>query len=198
MRPPPPPPPPTRPQAPTAKLPDPLSSFRRQSGEEVPFTEGIPRVRTPYASNAGEKTYFSSGAIPRSASTRDSTRSQGDTHKRSSGDETRHKSSSPVSRGSDAAGDSRPTSGEPHPHEGQRQERAKPFSLYSSGSSDESDVPLNPYGTRDSRRAKSSSSRPMAKPSSSWAKRGGQSKADDEPEKKRGSDPMYEFNSDTR
>ena len=70
-----PPPPPTAPPntAPpyTYQRADPASHFRsRYSDEEVPFSEGKPRPRMPYTTSTGEKTYISSEALKRSASTR--------------------------------------------------------------------------------------------------------------------------------
>jgi len=176
-RPPPPPPPPRpqppfQPQAPTAKKVDPPGSFRRQSGEDAPFTEGE-RVRTPYASNVGEKTYFSTDAMPRSASTKDSTKPRSETNKDSSG-----------------AGEDLP---DQNTNEGQR--KSKPFAMYSSSSSESStDVSTRSFRRAGRSQDKSSASRPMARPSGSWTNRGGQGKPDgpsQTPEQKHEDVPMY-------
>ena len=51
--------------------PDPLRAFRSQSGLDDPLSNSA-RVSTPYATAGGEKTYFSSTGLGRSASTRES------------------------------------------------------------------------------------------------------------------------------
>lgn len=90
--------------APTPPKPDPLAQFRSRSGEEVPFAEGSPRIRTPYTSLGGEKTYFSNEALRRSASTRDhSRRPQSSEHAAAPNgsprsNTARHRSASPNSR----------------------------------------------------------------------------------------------------
>lgn len=70
----PPPPPRPQPQAGTTRRSDPMRDFRQRSGDEVPFAEGSPRTSSPYASNAGERTYFVSEQLRRSESTRDHTK----------------------------------------------------------------------------------------------------------------------------
>ncbi|CAK3932848.1 Hypothetical predicted protein [Lecanosticta acicola] len=80
--PPPGPPPSTAPSSPTTTnarpFVDPLRPFRSREGEgEVPYAEGN-RARTPYTSFIGEKTQFSSEGLRRSASTRDTNRSNPD------------------------------------------------------------------------------------------------------------------------
>ncbi|KAF2093126.1 hypothetical protein NA57DRAFT_61650 [Rhizodiscina lignyota] len=51
--------------------PDPLKGFRTRTGTGAPFNEGSERKPTPYTTHSGEKTYFSSEELKRSASTRD-------------------------------------------------------------------------------------------------------------------------------
>ena len=55
-------------QAPTAKKPDPLRPFRSRDD----LTSNSERISTPYATAGGEKTYFSSTGLGRSASSRTS------------------------------------------------------------------------------------------------------------------------------
>jgi hypothetical protein len=90
------PPPPPRTNADTANM------FRAANGEEdVPFTEGA-RIRTPYTSHSGERTYFSNNeSIRRSASVREGAQGSGtSTPNRPSprGTNTRHRSHSPSGR----------------------------------------------------------------------------------------------------
>jgi len=199
MRPPPTPPPrqqpQSSPQAPTAKIPNPLSSFRRPSADEIPFSEGATRTRTPYASNAGEKTYFSSSSIPRSESTRDSTKLNDDARKQASTDGRRRRSSSLASGQANTAQDRRPKSenadGETQGGTSNRQP-SKPFAMYSSASSDQSDDDSS--GSDRSRKSHSkSSSRPraMAHPSSKWSKRGQSEGVATPAEKDKSENPMY-------
>ena len=70
----PPPPPRPQPQPGTTRKPNPMQDFRQRSRDEVPFTEGSPRTSSPYASNAGERTYLNSERLRRSESTRDRTK----------------------------------------------------------------------------------------------------------------------------
>ena len=51
--------------------PDPLRAFKAQTGFDDPLSNST-RVSTPYATTGGEKTYFSSTGLGRSASTRES------------------------------------------------------------------------------------------------------------------------------
>ncbi|KAI9811505.1 MAG: hypothetical protein M1832_000880 [Thelocarpon impressellum] len=77
-------PPPTPQRAPK---PDTLGQFKAQNADALdPHSPQSPRVRTPYSTKGGEKTYFSSGALGRSASTREPP------PRKSSG---RHRSASP-------------------------------------------------------------------------------------------------------
>jgi len=55
----------------TMKKPDPLGRFRSQPGDEDPSRGGKERISTPYATSGGERTYFSSSGLGRSASTRE-------------------------------------------------------------------------------------------------------------------------------
>ena len=66
------PPPPSRSGA-TAKKPDPFNAFKSTAGPENPFSKSG-RVSTPYATTGGEKTYFTSQGLGRSASWRESRR----------------------------------------------------------------------------------------------------------------------------
>ena len=63
-------PPPPKGQAPTAKKTDAASRFRGQPGLSNPFVNSE-RLSTPYATGGGERTYFSSSGLNRSASTRE-------------------------------------------------------------------------------------------------------------------------------
>ncbi|KAI4240127.1 MAG: hypothetical protein LQ352_007714, partial [Teloschistes flavicans] len=74
---PPPPPPTTAPnQNATRHRPDPLKSWRTQQGTDDPFTSSE-RISTPYATSGGEKTYFTSSELPRSANSRERPTSDG-------------------------------------------------------------------------------------------------------------------------
>ena len=53
------------------RKPDPLGRFKSQSGDEEVSRGGSDRVSTPYATSGGERTYFSSSGLGRSASTRE-------------------------------------------------------------------------------------------------------------------------------
>ena len=53
------------------RTPDPLGRFKSQSGNEDVSRGGADRISTPYATTGGEKTYFSSSGLGRSASTRE-------------------------------------------------------------------------------------------------------------------------------
>ncbi len=91
--------------------PDPLRAFRSQTGMDDPLS-GSARVSTPYATAGGERTYFSSTGLGRSASTReskdhgqwyDSEPNNGDTlhHRATSATSSRqHHSASPNTRNS--------------------------------------------------------------------------------------------------
>ncbi|KAL8628419.1 hypothetical protein Q9189_005879 [Teloschistes chrysophthalmus] len=70
-RPPPPPPPAATSQKATSHRPDPIKSWRTQQGTtDDPFTSSE-RISTPYATSGGEKTYFTSSELPRSANSRE-------------------------------------------------------------------------------------------------------------------------------
>ncbi|KAI4171586.1 MAG: hypothetical protein LQ343_004178 [Gyalolechia ehrenbergii] len=64
-----PPPPPANPRS-TPKRPDPVKAFKPQSGAEDPFASNE-RISTPYATRGGEKTYFTSTGLGRSATSRE-------------------------------------------------------------------------------------------------------------------------------
>ncbi len=89
----------------TDKL-DPLRRFKSNPQAEDPFGDGKPRISTPYATAGGEKTYFSSATLGRSASTREppnktewnGTQSRHDHGLSPPGHGERHRSSSPVRR----------------------------------------------------------------------------------------------------
>lgn len=106
-----PPPPPPRTNA------EPANMFRAASGEEdVPFTEGA-RLRTPYTSHSGERTYTSNNeSVRRSASVREGAPIPGtNTSNRPSprGANARHRSHSPSGRtstSSDAQNSPKPSS----------------------------------------------------------------------------------------
>lgn len=53
------------------RKPDPLGRFKSQSGDEDHSRSGADRMSTPYATSGGERTYFSSSGLGRSASTRE-------------------------------------------------------------------------------------------------------------------------------
>jgi len=53
------------------RKPDPLGRFKSHSGDEDPSRGGADRISTPYATSGGEKTYFSSSGLGRSATTRE-------------------------------------------------------------------------------------------------------------------------------
>jgi hypothetical protein len=101
MRPPFPPPPPPRspmppPPAPKSK-PDSWSmdgndSWSRGGDDDAPFTEGNERLSTPYSSHGGEKTYFDTDSLRRSASTH-AAQKMGEP-----GSGARHRSASPAGR----------------------------------------------------------------------------------------------------
>ena len=55
----------------TMRKPDPLGRFRAQSGTEDLLRGDRDRISTPYATTGGERTYFSSSGLGRSASTRE-------------------------------------------------------------------------------------------------------------------------------
>ncbi|KAL8636147.1 MAG: hypothetical protein Q9228_006424, partial [Teloschistes exilis] len=67
---PPPPPPAAASQKATPHRPDPIKSWRTQQGTDDPFTSSE-RISTPYATSGGEKTYFTSSELPRSANSRE-------------------------------------------------------------------------------------------------------------------------------
>jgi hypothetical protein len=101
VRPPFPPPPPPRspvppPRAPKGK-PDTWSmdgndSWSKGGDDDAPFTEGNERLSTPYLSHGGEKTYFDTDSLRRSASTHAAQKIGG------SGSGGRHRSASPAGR----------------------------------------------------------------------------------------------------
>ncbi len=61
---------PPRGSSPTMRKPDPVGRFRSQSGSDN-LSMGAERISTPYATTGGERTYFSSSGLGRSASTRE-------------------------------------------------------------------------------------------------------------------------------
>ena len=65
-------PPPPPGQRATPKRPDPLKPFRPQTGADDVWGNGD-RLSTPYATSGGEKTYFTSTGLGRSANSRDGT-----------------------------------------------------------------------------------------------------------------------------
>lgn len=69
------PPPPPRPQAPTARRPDPVEPFRARSRNEVPYAQSSSRTSSPYSTQPGERTYFTSDHLRRSESVRDASKS---------------------------------------------------------------------------------------------------------------------------
>ncbi|KAL8686586.1 MAG: hypothetical protein Q9218_007003, partial [Villophora microphyllina] len=69
-RPPPPPPPTATNLRATPNRSDPLKSWRAQQTTEDAFTSSE-RISTPYATSGGEKTYFTSSGLPRSAGSRE-------------------------------------------------------------------------------------------------------------------------------
>ena len=161
-----PPPPPPRGQAPTARRPDPMSHLRSRSGDDAPFTEGQPRVSTPYTTQTGEKTYmaeksyFTAEALRRTASTRDSTklheRDEQYSHgARFQGQPGRHRSASPSPKATvnNPQNDANNESSMPN-HAGRHQKQHpadafRPFIVYSSseesgeGSSSPPESPSN-------------------------------------------------------
>jgi curved DNA-binding protein CbpA len=95
------PPPPPRspavpPRAPTAKHDtwsmDGNDSWSRGGDEDAPFTEGNERLSTPYTSHGGEKTYFDTDSLRRSASTHAARKMA------AQGSGARHRSASPAAR----------------------------------------------------------------------------------------------------
>ncbi len=172
VRQPPPPPPPTGSSSAHANVPfpppsghahmadrlDPLSQFKARTCEDVPFSEGNPRMRAPYYSGAGEKTYVSGDNLRRSSSTRDNTRMSnspeydhmhGERHRGSSA---RHRSASPTHRKtydpravpSPAAAPSTPQTGHNTPKLSRSKtsrNTGRPFVLYSSNSEESEDDP---------------------------------------------------------
>ena len=145
----PPEPPPPRAQntvPPSPKRADPLRHFKAQmeADPEVPFTEGRPRIRTPYPSTSGEKTMFSSAGLGRSASTRNSpsrpnSSENGGFNSDSGHTRSRHRSASPNLRkpfsGQSPARDSASTA---HTRPKTGGNATRPFTMYDF-SSDESD-----------------------------------------------------------
>ncbi|KAI9710876.1 MAG: hypothetical protein M1812_007328 [Candelaria pacifica] len=94
------------PPPPTAEQLDPLRRFKTHPQADDPFGDGKPRISTPYATTGGEKTYFSSATLGRSASTREppnradwnGTRTRHDHGLSPPGSGERHRSSSPLRR----------------------------------------------------------------------------------------------------
>ncbi|KAI9696116.1 MAG: hypothetical protein M1836_005947 [Candelina mexicana] len=94
------------PPPPSAEKLDPLARFKSHPQTNDPFGDGKPRISTPYATTGGEKTYFSSAPLGRSASTREppkkaewnGTPSRHDHGLSPPKSEERHRSSSPVRR----------------------------------------------------------------------------------------------------
>ena len=78
--------------------------FGRRSAENMGFVNGSSRIRTPYHSTPGERTYVTNDSIRRSASTRDTTyhssakSSTQPTHQTPEPREARHRSASPSPR----------------------------------------------------------------------------------------------------
>ncbi|KAL9576962.1 MAG: hypothetical protein Q9212_006686 [Teloschistes hypoglaucus] len=70
-RPPPPPPPAATSQKTTSHRPDPINSWRTQQGTTDDAFASSERISTPYATSGGEKTYFASSELPRSANSRE-------------------------------------------------------------------------------------------------------------------------------
>ncbi|KAK5161630.1 hypothetical protein LTR04_004002 [Oleoguttula sp. CCFEE 6159] len=155
--------PPPPPRAPTAKKPDPLGQFRaRHNEDDVPFAEPN-RLRTPYSSHLGEKTdpYFSAEGVRRTASTRDTTRSNRTASFKDS-NTGRHHSASPVSQRAHAQSESSPRAqaqsfGDMGSNGSQQnQKKSPPFVEYgesesesgttSDGTSDAEDMPSHMFG----------------------------------------------------
>ncbi|KAI9676601.1 MAG: hypothetical protein M1822_008315 [Bathelium mastoideum] len=181
----------------TSQKPDPLGHFRaRYSDDEVPFSEGKPRPRMPYTTSTGEKTYLSSEALKRSASTRVPPR-PGSSHasplsERFDHHQARPRSASPAANrkpypsppppGENVHGPHSektfmgppPSQGPPRPHAG----ASDPDTSSSNSSSSSSDAPPNAR----------SSSRRKAQPASAWRGRSGKASQDTRQEPDAGAD----------
>ncbi|KAI9808441.1 MAG: hypothetical protein M1827_007260 [Pycnora praestabilis] len=125
---------PPRGQAPTARKPDPLGRFKQAQAEEF-LDESSDRISTPYATAGGEKTYFSSMNLGRSASTREpqkKTEWNGSGHGKPNGGGSpgmaeRHRSSSPIRR-RPFSGTSSSSGGSLHPNVGGFRDESRPRS----------------------------------------------------------------------
>jgi curved DNA-binding protein CbpA len=177
----------TRAPPPTAKKP-PNSNLRPKLNTEVPYSEGEPRLSTPYASHSGEKTYFSGDALRRSASHRDPSRRPdingnlfGHTASRpSTGTSPRARSASPKRRssyGTQQANSATPQSPSHHFSTTNAQSptpnRGRAGAKFYMSSSDNSEERVSSDTNRRSRGDDADPTinhRPKAQPSPSWAK----------------------------
>lgn len=184
--------------------------FGRRSAEDMRFTaEGISRLRTPYNSTPGERTYVTNESIRRSASTRDTayrpspksgTQPDQQTPERR---ETRHRSASPSPNTPMSSGKTRPQPSRASPDDhnssmssgnnGTSSSQSPAFDLHSSSEeSEEEDDSTSTDETEPSRgefskQWKDSSNeaaadkldRPKAVPSSIWKMRDGRKLSDD-------------------
>jgi curved DNA-binding protein CbpA len=112
-------------------------SAEARSAEDTPFSEGNPRLSTPYNAHSGEKTYFDSDSLRRSASTHAAAKmgAQGDA---------RHRSASPPGRGQKPHGERLSPSGAVRPNSSSHthktsnpRARPNPFAFPSSSESEE-------------------------------------------------------------